>query len=112
MQPPNLGIDPAVNLWGSSNSSNNNIFSNTTVSSPEGSGSNKDGTSSLNPNIFNPMGGKEQQANQGPQFSADSSGGFGRNDENAGEVFMGLSSPLPGGVPAWKWNNAASGNGA
>ena len=25
------------------------------------------------------------------------------NDNSAGEVFMGVQSPQPGGVPSWKW---------
>jgi hypothetical protein len=102
MQAPNLGIDPANNLW-SSNSPNNNLFS--SISSPEGSGSNNDASISantvLNPNIYpaqeigGVMGGKMESAgggaqvqNQGSQLSADSGFGGGGSESNAGEVFM------------------------
>lgn len=139
MQPPNLGIDPAANLWGPSNSPTNNLFS--SISSPsDGPGalnnnSNNDANAALNNSNIYPAvsqdtgsglassGSKErasstdmpppsqqQTAGQGPQFSADqprtnSNLGFGGT---GGEVFMGLGSPQPGGVPAWKWNNASA----
>ena len=120
MQPPNLGIDPATNLW-SSNSPNNNLFS--SISSPEGTGSNNnshhhdDALASANAmthtNFYptqdvggimsgkmDTAGGGPQMSNQGPQLSADSGFGGSGNERNAGEVFMGLDSPQPGG-----WQN-------
>jgi hypothetical protein len=117
MQPPNLGIDPAINLW-SSNSPNNNLFS--SISSPEGTGSNSNDASvsanaNLNPNFYpsqdlggilsakmESAGGSAQTPNQGPQLSADSGFVGGGSEPNTGEVFMGLSSPQPGG---WNWKN-------
>jgi hypothetical protein len=120
MQPPNLGIDPANNLW-SSNSPNNNLFS--SISSPEETGSTgkdalKSPNSNLNPNFYptqdmggimrgkmDSAGGSAQMPNQGPQLSADSGFGGGGRESNAGEVFMGLSSPQPGGLPGWQWRN-------
>ena len=50
-------------------------------------------------------GGGLQMPNQGPQLSADSGFGGSGNGSNAGEVFMGLDSPQPGGVPEWQWKN-------
>jgi hypothetical protein len=120
MQPPHLGIDPANNLW-SSASPNNNLFS--SLSSPDASSSTGNDSSvsahpSLKPNFYPPpdvggvlsakmdtAGGDTQMPNPGPQLSADR-GFIGSGSEvNAGEVFMGLSSPQPGGVPAWQWKN-------
>lgn len=49
-------------------------------------------------------GGSVEMPNQGPQLSADSGFG-GASESNAGEVFMGLSSPQPGGLPSWQWRN-------
>ena len=39
---------------------------------------------------------------QMPNLSATSSTNIG-NDNSAGEVFMGVQSPQPGGMPSWKW---------
>lgn len=120
MQPPNLGIDPANNLW-SSNSPNNNLFS--TMSSPEGSGPTGNeaavsATSNLNPNFYptqkvnqivsgqtDKAGGSAPLPIQGPHLSADSGLSGSGSEANAGEVFMGLSSPQPGGLSAWQWKN-------
>jgi hypothetical protein len=117
MQPPNLGIDPATNLW-SSNSPNNNLFSN--ISSPEGSGSvgneaSISATAGLNPNFYptqeiggimgNKLDSTSAGPNQGPQLSADSGFNGSGSEPNTGEVFMGLSSPQPGGLPSWQWKN-------
>jgi hypothetical protein len=120
MQPPNLGIDPANNLW-SSNSPNNNLFS--SLSSPEASSSSGNdasvsANSGLNPNFYptqevggvmsgkrDPAGGGVQMPHQGPQLSANSGFGGSESEANAGEVFMGLSSPQPGGIPGWQWKN-------
>ena len=43
--------------------------------------------------------------NQGPQLSADSGFSGSGSEPNTGEVFMGLSSPQPGGLPSWQWKN-------
>lgn len=125
MQPPNLGIDPAVNLWSSNSPSMSNAFSGVSPSDRSGSnnvGNDKMGdmnSSSYQPREFGsnltgkPAGGSTDMApppqpSQGPQFTPDTtpanSSGFGGSETNAGEVFMGVSSPTPGGVPAWKWN--------
>jgi hypothetical protein len=45
--------------------------------------------------------------NQGPQLSADSGFSGSGSEPNTGEVFMGLSSPQPGGLPSWQWKNKA-----
>ena len=50
-------------------------------------------------------GGGLQMPNQAPQLRADSGFGGSGNGSNAGEVFMGLDSPQPGGVPEWQWKN-------
>ena len=50
-------------------------------------------------------GGGAQMSNQGPQLSADSGFNGVGSESNAGEVFMGVSSPQPGGLPGWQWNN-------
>lgn len=103
MQPANLSLDPAVNLW-SNNPSNNNLF--TQTSSPD---SNSDATYGMTPNFYSqniggvlsgaPETGKSDS--QGPTLSATAPNATG--GENGGEVFMGVSSPQPGGVPSWKW---------
>jgi hypothetical protein len=111
MQPPHLGIDPANNLW-SSASPNTNLFS--SLSSPDASSL----TGNEQPNFYPPpdvggvlsakmdtAGGGTQMPNQGPQLSADRGFSGSGSEVNAGEVFMGLSSPQPGGVPAWQWKN-------
>jgi hypothetical protein len=120
MQPPNLGIDPANNLW-SSHSPNNNLFS--SLSSPEapsstGNDSSVSANPSLNPSFYpthdvggvmsgkmDTAGGGTQMPNQGPPLSAGSGFSGSGSEVNAGEVFMGLSSPQPGGVPGWQWKN-------
>lgn len=111
MQSPNLGIDPANNLW-SSNSPNNNLFS--SISSPEASGSNSNDASvsanaCLHPNLYPTQelggitsgkmgsgGGSSHIADQGPQLSADSGLCSSGSEPNAGEVFM-VSCSTPSG---------------
>jgi hypothetical protein len=55
--------------------------------------------------INNPGGGqdgsKTGDGQQMPNLSATST--ITSNDNSAGEVFMGVQSPQPGGVPSWKW---------
>lgn len=101
MQPSSsLSLDPAANLW-SSNSPNNNLF----TQSPDGTG---DGSFGMGPtfypqNIASVMAGASDmpKADQMPNLSANSNSPG--NDNSAGEVFMGVQSPQPGGVPSWKW---------
>lgn len=51
------------------------------------------------------MGGpvdiSKNDGQQMPDLSATSSAGG--NDNSAGEVFMGVQTPQPGGIPNWKW---------
>jgi hypothetical protein len=110
MQPSNLTLDPAANLW-SNNSPNNNLF--TQTSSPEGTtgdssfGMPSTGSSFYPANIgsmINSSGqdnSKTTDGQQMPNLSATST--TTSNDNSAGEVFMGVQSPQPGGVPSWKW---------
>jgi hypothetical protein len=99
MQPPNLSLDPAANLW-SSNSPNNNQFTNT--SSPASSANNDSSFGHFGAfqtqSVDNPM------SNNGPTFSASTTNSnTGGNNAAAGETFMGVASPQPGGMPSWKW---------
>ena len=110
MQPPNLGIDPAANLW-SSNSPSANLFS--SVSSP--GNSNTESIVGLNSNLYptqdigSGLSGRDKISGRGmemppPPNQGSSLNPTGVGDSSAGEVFMGVSSPQPGGMPAWKWN--------
>lgn len=102
MQPSNIRLDPAANPWGGA-SPNNNMF--TQTSSPE---SMNDSSFGMNSNFFsqsigNIVGGPMDVNKQdGPTLSSGTPGGN-NNDNSAGEVFMGVQSPQPGGVPNWKW---------
>ena len=104
MQPSSLSLDPAASLW-SNNSPNNNLF--TQTSSPDGTtdGSFGIGSSTFYPQIGSVMGGPvdlTKTENQMPNLSATSASG--NNDANsAGDTFMGVQSPQPGGIPSWKW---------
>ena len=110
MQPSNLS-DPVANLW-SSNSPNNNLF--TQTSSPENTtgessfGMPSNGSSYYPQSIANMLSAstpdlaKSESIQQMPNLSANSTTSLG-NDNRAGEVFMGRQSPQPGGVPNWKW---------
>src|ERR1700761_7011976 len=109
MQPSNLSLDPAASLW-SNNSPNNNLF--TQTSSPDNTGDSSFGMpstgSSFYPqNISSVMSGstpdlKSDGSQRMPSLSANSTANV-SNDNNAGEVFMGVQSPQPGGIPSWKW---------
>ncbi|KIX01600.1 uncharacterized protein Z518_09326 [Rhinocladiella mackenziei CBS 650.93] len=104
MQPSNLSLDPAASLW-SNNSPNNNLF--TQTSSPEGTADASFGMGG--PNFYpqtmsSMMSGStdlSKSDHQMPNLSANST--TTGNDNSAGEVFMGVQSPQPGGVPSWKW---------
>jgi hypothetical protein len=111
MQPSNLSLDPAANLW-SNNSPNNNLF--TQTSSPENTagessfGIPSTGSSFYPPSLGTMLSGstpelsKTESSQQMPNLSANSTTNLGQ-DSSAGEVFMGVQSPQPGGVPSWKW---------
>ncbi|EXJ78104.1 hypothetical protein A1O3_09265 [Capronia epimyces CBS 606.96] len=104
MQPSNLSLDPAASLW-STNSLNNNLF--TQTSPPEGAADVTFGVAGSGfypPNIGGMMGGPLDMAkpeSQMPNLSTTSTAAS--NDNGAGEVFMGVQSPQPGGIPSWKW---------
>lgn len=52
--------------------------------------------------IGNVMGGPmDLSKSDGPVLTATSTSTS--NDNSAGEVFMGVQSPQPGGIPSWKW---------
>jgi hypothetical protein len=99
MQPSTVSLDPAANLW-SSNSPENNMFTQTSSpDSPPNDNAFGVHSSFYTQNIESVMGASK--SDQGPTLSANSPGN--NNDQSAGEVFMGVSSPQPGGIPGWKW---------
>jgi hypothetical protein len=109
MQPSNLSLDPAASLW-PNNSPNNNLFAQT--SSPDTTGDSSFGLPSTGSgfypqNIASVMSAstsdvKSEGSQQMPNLSANSTTNV-SNESSAGEVFMGVQSPQPGGVPSWKW---------
>lgn len=104
MQPSNPTLDPAANLWGSGNSPNQTMF--TQTSSPD-SNNNSDNfgmnSSYYAQNIGSVMGGPmDLSKTDGPTLTATSTNSP-PTDNSAGEVFMGVASPQPGGIPSWKW---------
>jgi hypothetical protein len=105
MQPTNLSLDPASTLW-SNNSPNNNYFTQTSPSDNTGDSSmGMQGSGLYSQSIGSLMGGpvdmSKNDGQQMPNLSANSS--MGGNDNSAGEVFMGVQTPQPGGIPNWKW---------
>jgi hypothetical protein len=104
MQPANLQLDPAAHLW-STTSPNANLF--TQTSAPEGTTEGTFAATSSNyfaQNLGGMMGGPpdiSKPGNQMPTLSTTST--TESNDNSAGEVFMGVETPQPGGVPSWKW---------
>jgi len=48
-----------------------------------------------------PVDMSKNDGQQMPDLSATSS--TGGNDNSVGEVFMGVQTPQPGGIPNWKW---------
>ena len=101
MQPGTISLDPAANLW-NSNSPNNNMF--TQTSSPDSQNDTSFGMNSnfYSQNIGSVMGGPmDMNKPEGPTLSANTPGN--NNDQSAGEVFMGVQSPQPGGISNWKW---------
>lgn len=105
MQPSNLQLDPAVNLW-STNSPSANLF--TQTSSPEGTADGMFGMGGSNfyaQNLGGVMGPPSDVAkpdNKMPNLSTTSTAPTSNNDR-AGEVFMGVQTPQPGGISDWKW---------
>lgn len=102
MQPSNLSLDPAANLWGN-NSPSSNLFA-----QPSSTGTESSYSTGL-PNFYGygaSMGGpvdmsKMESQQPMPTLSANSTSAS--NDGGAGEVFMGVQTPQPGGIPSWKW---------
>ncbi|EXJ88483.1 hypothetical protein A1O1_05413 [Capronia coronata CBS 617.96] len=104
MQPLSMQLDPAANLW-STNSPSANLF--TQTSSPDGVTDGTLGAAASNlyaQNIGGMTGGPPEMSkpeNQMPHLSTTST--TTSNDNSAGEVFMGVQSPQPGGNPDWRW---------
>jgi hypothetical protein len=113
MQPANLSLDPAASLWSTNSpTNNNNLF--TQTSSPDNTngdssfGMPSTGSSFYPQSISGVMSGSTPEISktdsvgqQMPNLSANSTAVS--NDSSAGEVFMGVQSPQPGGIPSWKW---------
>lgn len=91
MQPANLHLDPMANLW-STNSNNNNFYSQNPTASPEqNTGSISSAASyDANSNYFANL----QQGQSQPETAA---AGVTNDAGNAGDTFMGAS------TPGWKW---------
>ncbi|KPI45212.1 putative transcriptional regulatory protein [Cyphellophora attinorum] len=145
-QMSNVNMDPAANPWSiqNPNSPSNNIFGQTTTSSPDSSSNNQDSSSFGMPtnsstsgttnfygqNISNPAlgngGGGPMNFSfdtgtmdyngisrssstgvgtdsMGPVLSETDTNSGGDGGQSAGEVFMGVQSPVPGGYTGWKW---------
>lgn len=105
MQPSTLTLDPAASLW-SNNSPSNNLFTQTSSPDTAGdSGFGMSGSSFYPQNIGSVMSGSvdmsSSDSSKMPNLSATST--TAGHDNSAGEVFMGVQSPQPGGVPSWKW---------
>jgi hypothetical protein len=101
----NVNMDPAANPWGSTGSPPN-MF--TSASSPDSNTANFGMNSNFYGQSFTNMAGGPMTLDMGkgdmPMLSATSMSS-GDGGQSAGEVFMGVQSPQPGGVPAWKWTN-------
>ena len=100
MQPSNLGLDPANALWSSNSPSANPFFNGSSTAN-----SNTDST--LNTSFYSTRSFGEVMGSpkaDGPTLctstEATPANGYPTND-----AFMGVSSPQPGGLPMWKWNN-------
>jgi hypothetical protein len=101
MQPSNIALDPAANPWGTG-SPNNNLF--TQQSSPDSTTESYGMNSNFYPqNIGSVMGGPMNLGKSDGPVLSENSTTQGSNDNSAGEVFMGVQSPQPGGIPSWKW---------
>lgn len=102
----NVNFDPAANPWGTGGSPNN-MFQST--GSPESNDASFGMNNFYGQNVGNTMGGPMTLdmglgKGDGPVLSATSSNSGGDGGQSAGEVFMGVQSPQPGGFPSWKWN--------
>lgn len=65
-----------------------------------------DSSFGMNSNLFSQsmgMGGPMDVSKQNGPTLSNSTPPSNSNDNSAGEVFMGVQSPQPGGVPSWKW---------
>lgn len=128
MQPSNLSLDPAANLWSSgSPGNNNNMFAQQTPSSESNASNTNDTSFGMNSNYMsqNQMGGQGQSMVD-PHLSKGSNGGAngnmdggtlmnnsnGNRNENGGsgvgtggDAFMGAETPGSGsmGRGAWRW---------
>ncbi|RMZ90091.1 hypothetical protein DV736_g2688, partial [Chaetothyriales sp. CBS 134916] len=113
MQGSSIALDPAANLWGgdgpSPNINNNSTNLFTQTSSPEAQneslfsmGSSYYGQQQNVRNINASPIDMSNQDSQMPALSADAPA-TNQSDPSAGEVFMGVQSPQPGGIPGWKW---------
>lgn len=103
MQPQSLSLDPAANLW-SSNSPSNNLFTQSPDAANDVSfglgGSNFYPTNTISSVL---SGSTDTKSNdQMPNLTLNSTSPS-NNENDSGEVFMGVSTPQPGGIPSWKW---------
>ncbi|KIW48321.1 uncharacterized protein PV06_00923 [Exophiala oligosperma] len=103
MQPQSLSLDPAANLW-SSNSPSNNLFTQSPDAANDVSfglgGSNFYPTNTISSVL---SGSTDTKSNdQMPNLTVNSTSPS-NNENDSGEVFMGVSTPQPGGIPSWKW---------
>lgn len=112
----NVALDPAANIFGSAGSPSN-MFTN--QSSP-------DSTNETNYNMNNFYGQNIGQMmgmggpmsfdmglgkGDGPMLSASTSMDGADGGQGAGDTFMGVQSPQPGGYPSWKWTMGSEGQG-
>ncbi len=104
MQPSGLTLDPAANLW-SSTSPSNNLFAQSPEATGDASSYGMPGPLLYPQTISNVMSGstdRSKSTDQMPNLSATATPST-NDSSTAGEVFMGVQSPQPGGVPSWKW---------
>ena len=114
----NPSLDPAANIFGSVGSPSN-MFTN--QSSPDSVGDVNYGNMNnfYGQNIGQMMGMGGPMSfdmglgkGDGPMLSASTSmDSAGDGGQGAGEVFMGVQSPQPGGIPSWKWTMGSDGQG-
>ena len=109
----NAALDPAANIFGGAGSPSN-MF--TSQSSPDSANDASFGMNNFyGQNIGQMMGVGGPMTldmginpNDGPMLSATSTSS-GDGGQGAGEVFMGVQSPQPGGFPTWKWTIGSEG---
>ena len=103
----NMALDPAANIFGSAGSPSN-MFTN--QSSPDSVNDASFGMNNFYGQNIGQMVGSggpmsfdtSMMKGDGPVLSATSTS-TGDGGQGAGEVFMGVQSPQPGGFPTWKW---------